>query len=159
MAARPSFALDLKGAYVPFSFNVVVPFDDTPEDLRYLLAVLNSRPLWFWFQRYAKRRGIGLEINGNVLERTPLRRIDFANAKDRNAHDRLTDLVDRIIKLGADRLTGLSAHDRVSIGREIGGMEKEIDGIVSELYGLSTVDVVSVEAATTLDEEEQEKSA
>ena len=67
MAARPSFVAAERSVYVPFSVNVFVPHEGRPEHLYYFMAILNSRLLWKWFQHYAKRRGVGLEINGNVL--------------------------------------------------------------------------------------------
>ncbi len=71
---RPAFVAEPGPAYVPFSVNVFVP-DVAQHDweLDYLAGVLGSQLLWTWFQHHAKSRGNGLEINGHVLARAPIR--------------------------------------------------------------------------------------
>jgi hypothetical protein len=89
LAAEPTFAVATTPAYVPFSTNVVVPHETTPESLFYLAALLNSRPLAEWFRRHAKRRGAGLDISGHVVARAPIHRLDLTNRSDRALHDHL----------------------------------------------------------------------
>ncbi len=124
MAARPAFVPAGVETYVPFSANVFVPAPDVREHLYYFAALLNSRLLWRWFARRAKRRGVGLEINGRVLRESPIRRIDFTNAADRRRHDRLVDLVK--IALAASSNSSAPAAET----------DREIDAVVDDLYGL-----------------------
>lgn len=121
MAARPAFVPALMPVYVPFSVNVFVPGCETHEHLYYLAAVLNSRLLWKWFRHHAKRRGVGLELNGHVLARAPIRTIDFASPADVVRHDRLVELVGRILERG------------LPLDKET---DRQIDQLVCELYGL-----------------------
>lgn len=120
MAARPAFVPARGPVYVPFSANVFVPDKGVPEHLNYFAAVLNSNMLWQWYRHHAKRRGVGLEINGRVLGETPIRRIDFNSPADRDRHDRLVELVDQM----------LAAN-----GKNNDLIDGEIDEVVSELYG------------------------
>ena len=117
MSRRPALAVAERPVYVPFSVNVFVPDPATREHPGYFAAVLNSRLLWDWFRHHAKRRGVGLEINGGVLARAPIRRIDFHDPADRRRHDRLVALV--------RQMTPAKTGDG------------EIDELVEELYGLS----------------------
>jgi SAM-dependent methyltransferase len=119
MAARPAVVATRGPVYVPFSTNVFVPSADIREDLNYLAALLNSRVLWKWYRHYAKRRGVGLEINGNVLARTPIRRIDFCDPADVARHARLVELASVMAK----------AFDAE--------VDAEIDAMVEELYGVA----------------------
>ena len=120
MARRPAFVPATRPVYVSFSVNVFVPDANVGEHLDYFAAVLNSRLLWRWFERHAKRRGVGLEINGGVLARAPIRRIDFAEPADRRRHDRLVELVGQMLSPKRDRDT----------------VDREIETIVAELYGV-----------------------
>lgn len=79
MGVRPSFVASVSPNYVSFSANVFVPFENTKENIFYISALLNSRLMWYWFKHNAKRRGVGLEINGNVLGKAPICKIDFKN--------------------------------------------------------------------------------
>jgi adenine-specific DNA-methyltransferase len=129
MAARPGFVPTLGPAYVSFSANVFVPSPGREEHLYYWAALLNSRLLENWFAGRAKRRGVGLEINGHLLRETPLRPVDFADGTDRRRHDRLVELVGR-------RLSGSDAEPPEGTGgREQDPIEREIEALVCQGYG------------------------
>jgi len=127
MAPRPAFAPALTPVYVPFSINVFVPDVATREHLYYLAAVLNSRLLWRWFRHHAKQRGVGLEINGHVLARAPIRPIDFASPAEVACHDRLVALVGSRLASAAEET------------------DCEIDDLVNELYGLTEAEIRDVQ--------------
>jgi hypothetical protein len=97
MAARPAFAPAVGPLYVPFSANVFVPHARNRESLFYYAAVLNSRWASDWFGRHAKRRGVGLEINGHVLAEFPMRIVDRARSDERRMHDRIADLAQKVM--------------------------------------------------------------
>lgn len=118
MAVRPAVVAARRPAYVPFSTNVFVPYSELGENLDYLSALLNSRVLWKWYRHHAKYRGVGIEINGHVLARTPIRRIDFSNPADAARHARLAQL--------SAAMTCESAPE----------IDAEIDALVGELYGV-----------------------
>ncbi|MHB8898112.1 MAG: Eco57I restriction-modification methylase domain-containing protein [Thermoguttaceae bacterium] len=143
MAPRPSFAVAHAPTWSSFSTNVFVPGPQVREDLRYFAAILNSRLLWKWFQHHAKRRGVGLEINGHVLARAPIRPADFACPLDVARHDRLVEL--------ADQMQNLSCRRRIAGRPHPGGdwetIDAEIDRLVYELYGLSAADIDAVDSA------------
>ncbi len=147
MAARPAFVPATKPVYVPFSANVFVPHADTREHLHYLTALLDSRLLWKWYAHHAKRRGVGLEINGHVLARTPVRRIDFSHPADRSRHDRLVVLVERMLRLNRDLREARDA-ERAEIAGRISHVDRQIDSLVYELYGADDADVAIVETGT-----------
>ncbi len=136
MASRPAFAWASGPLYVPFSVNVFVPRPGVRENLRWFAAVLNSRLLWAWFARHAKRRGIGLEINGHVLARTPIRTIDFADPTQRAAHDRLVELANQMAA-ATTRLHQAADAERAGLLKRQAAVDREIDAAVSEWYGVA----------------------
>jgi adenine-specific DNA-methyltransferase len=143
MVRRPSFVPAGGPLYVPFSVNVWVPAVGLAEHFYYIAGLLNSRVLWKWYQHTAKHRGINLEINGHVLGRTPIRRIDFALAADRRRHDRMVELVGEMLALGqpADAGTPLRC-------RQMETVDQEIDRLTYELYDLDAAEIALVEANT-----------
>ena len=138
MARRPSFVPACGPLYVPFSVNVWVPAAGLAEHLHYLAGLLNSRLLWKWYQHTAKHRGVNLEINGHVLGRTPIRRIDFTAAADRRRHDCMVELVGEMLAL-------------VQLRRPIESIDQQIDVLTYELYGLDAAEIALVEANTKKD--------
>ena len=129
MSRRPAFVPAVEPVYVPFSVNVFVPSASTGEHLNYLAALLNSRLMWRWYAHHAKRRGVGLEINGHVLAATPIRRIDFSLAAERNMHDRLVELV--------ERMTSLEGLPNQPDREPVEELDHRIDELVEGLYGVN----------------------
>jgi methylase of polypeptide subunit release factors len=133
MARRPAFVPATSPVYVPFSTNVFVPHAHTGEHLHYVTALLNSRLLWKWYRHHAKRRGVGLEINGHVLAQTPIRTIDFSKPREKASHDRLVSLVDETLRLNR-RLREAPAEERTAIDERIARIDGQIDSVVYGLY-------------------------
>ena len=131
-----------------FSVNVFVPVNTTQEHLSYICGLLNSRLLWEWYQHGGKRRGVGLEINGNVLERTPIRRISFSQNKARDRHDRIVQLVARVLSLRARLDAANTADQKTLLQGRIEATDGQIDRRVYELYGLMEEEIAIVEEAT-----------
>jgi adenine-specific DNA-methyltransferase len=130
MGEHPQFLHVRRATYVGFSVNVVRTGDKASFSLTVLTGILNSLPAKLWFERYAKRRGINVEINGALLRSFPL--------PPRNAKTelQLEALVEKRHALPfGDESPAESAH-RASL-------EREIDLCVCCLYG---VDQASVQA-------------
>ena len=140
MARRPAFVAAEGPVYVSFSANVFVPGPDVGEHLNYVAALLNSRLLWKWYEHHAKRRGVGLEINGHVLGQTPIRTIDFSSPTEKACHDRLVRLVDRVVGLNRE-LREVVEGARGAIEERIGELDREIDAVVYGLYGVSEAEM------------------
>lgn len=146
LAVQPSFVPIFGPAYVPFSANVFVPFPAVRESLYYFCGVLNSRILWAWFAHTAKRRGVGLELNGHTLENAPIRRIDFDNLMDVCLHDELVQAVTTRIELETDRAREtLDDSCRKTIADDIVEIELRLDSIVASLYGLSPENIATMD--------------
>lgn len=143
MAPRPSFVPAPEPTYTSFSTNVFLPGERVGEHPNYFAALLNSRLLWKWFRHHAKRRGVGLEINGHVLARAPIRRIDFGSPEETRIHDRLVEFVDRMLELARRRR--LSPESQFEI--EWRQLDQRIDREVYGLYDLSDGDIATIEAA------------
>jgi hypothetical protein len=145
MGRRPAFVPATRPVYVPFSVNVFVPDKNTREHLNYITGVLNSRVVWKWFQHYAKSRGAGLEINGNVLGRAPIRAVDFSDSKDIVRHDRIVSFVNDMLALHARIRAADSEQEKIILQRQMEATDMEIDRLVYDLYGLTAEEIAIVE--------------
>jgi type I restriction-modification system DNA methylase subunit len=148
MAARPTFALAEYPVYVSFSANVFVAFETTAEKLHYITGILNSRLIWKWYQHHAKRRGVGLEINGGVLAKSPIRTIDFSDPTDKARHDRMVEMVKKMLAMHEQLAAARTEQERTMIQRRIEATDAQIDKLVYELYGLTEEEVRVVEEAS-----------
>jgi TaqI-like C-terminal specificity domain len=145
MASRPSFAIADTECYTSFSTNVVVPKNNN-EVIRYaLLGLLNSKVIWYWLSQVAKKRGVGLEINGHTLQDIPV---------PKSLDPGLPEIVE-IAELARERtemeiaLRGarLSSQQVVSERQRMSLIEARIDGCALRLYDLSEADLSSIEAS------------
>ena len=147
MARRPSFVAAWEPLYVPFSANVFVPDTQTREDLNYFAALLNSRLIWKWYRHHAKRRGIGLDLSGGALRKTPIRVIDFSNSRDVAKHDRLVELAGRLTEL-TQQLRAGDPEKAAELEAEFSCVDGEVDAVVYDLYELSEKEIGAVELGT-----------
>ncbi len=114
------FALVPPDVYPTQDITVILPQDDVKEDIRFILAQLNSS-IWFrWLQAKGHVRGGVLEFSEKPLERIPIRLINWQSSKERDIHEEIVILVQYMIDHGFSR-----------------EKQEAIDDLLVELLGLS----------------------
>lgn len=147
MSDRPAFAAAFGSVYVPFSINVVVPKDTSVANVQYLTGILNSKLLWKWFHHRAKRRGANLEINGNVLRRAPIRKINHRNASDRAAFEQVVRLAEAASEARRQISGAKSESDRDYFESKATAVDDQLDDVVYALYRLTSDEKAAVRAS------------
>ena len=111
------------------------PTDGT--DVRYLVGLLNSRLLRWAYRRLTPESGQKAfpQVKVRALRALPIRRIDPNDAADRAAHDRIVELVGRLLDL----------HRRADDHDERRRVDRAIDHAVYELYGLTDEEIQRTE--------------
>ncbi|MDY6911806.1 MAG: N-6 DNA methylase [Chloroflexota bacterium] len=99
----------------------------------YILGLLNSSTLEFWCSGNRKGKGWAGEFVGTPLSQIPIRRIDFNNLGEAETHDLLVKLIEEIIEIKK----ASTSRSR----KRIEQLQREIDTIAFELYGLNQEDV------------------
>ena len=145
MGVRPKFTVALEPSYVNFSVNVVVPHDNSQNNLICLTALLNSRLLWYWFIHRGKKRGIGIEINGKILSKAPILMPD-----DKTPHKFklkaaiITKAKERMV-LESEIREGCTSDES---NQRIQTLEDQLDALIYELYELTAEESNLVKAFT-----------
>jgi hypothetical protein len=140
VAQHGTFVLDSEGTFVDKTCYFI------PSTDKYLLGLLNSRLLLYYFASIAvQRRGGYFEYLTQYVSQLPIRTIDFNNAADKAAHDRMVELVDTMLRLHPRLAAAQTAHDREMIQRQIDATDKQIDALVYQLYGLTDEEIKIVE--------------
>jgi hypothetical protein len=149
LATHNRFALDEQQQYLGLTDTTVLYDDDQPEQLRYLLGLLNSKLLTFRFQFIGKLKSNGiLEYFWNSVSKLTIRRIDFSDAEDEARHEKMVGLVGRMLELHEKLAEAKIERERTVIGHQISATDKQIDNLVYELYGLTDEEIQIVEEAT-----------
>lgn len=108
-------------------------------ELKYILALLNSKLFYFWLKNKCKQKGDVLE-----LYQTPLSEIPIKYSLEQRM---LVNLVDEIIAVKRE-----CSNENISI------IEAEIDLMVYALYSLTYEEVCIVDPNTTITKESYEKN-
>ena len=91
----------------------IVLKSDVREDIRYVLALLNSRLAELYYKRTTVPKANGFYIYKTMfLKEVPIRRIDFTNEADQEIHDRLVSLADSLLSLHRDVEAAKLPHDK-----------------------------------------------
>jgi hypothetical protein len=75
----------------------------------------------------------------------PFRTLDLTKKPDRQAHDNIVALVDKVLILKELEHKETNDHKKNLIGQQISGICKAIDTMVYELYGLTEEEISIVE--------------
>ncbi len=132
LATENRFALDEGPRFLGLTDTTVLYDAGQPEDLRYLLGVLNSRLLTFRFRYLGKLKSGNLrEYFENSVSKLPIPRL----AAEDPSHVRLVTLVDEALSLAGCRAPGLEAVERL------------IDQEVYALFGITPEEQALIEQA------------
>lgn len=125
-------AYDDKQFYTFNSTNCILPKTGSGIELKYLLAILNSRLLnWYYYIRFANKSTLTVNISKTFLEQLPIKEID------RKAQAPFIALVDQILAL-------LEANDYLTDSRKqakVKELETKIDEMVFKLYDLNPEEI------------------
>ena len=115
----------------------------------YLLGLLNSKLIsWYFLALHSVGRRD--DFPKVVLKQTrelPFRKIDFSNSSDVRRHDRVVELVERILALHKQLVVAQISQEKTIIQRQIEATDRQIDQLVYELYGLTEEETKLVEEA------------
>lgn len=135
-------ALDDCRLYADHTLNVLYAKSED-YSLRYILGVLNSALINFIFGR----RHIDIHIKNAYLKGLPIPHIDLDKKESREQHDKMVQMVDSMLKLNQKRLEAATEHERAVLQREIANVDRRIDSLVFDLFGLDDAEIAFVKQA------------
>ena len=151
IAAQASFTFDSKGEFYFVGsgggggggYGIIL---DEKYGLayEYVTGLLNSKVLdWFVKQISTPFRGGYYAYNRQYIERLPI--IIPTSKKERQIHNRLVDLVNQMLTAQTKRQEAFSDSDKKLSEQRISILDRQIDELVYELYGLTDEEIGIVE--------------
>ena len=131
------------------SMQSILPVVGGP-DLNYLLGCLNSDLVSWYFLRRSNiaQRDDFPKIVLKETRNLPIAPIDLADPADKARHDKMMELVHRMLELNKQKHSGKLAPSQVDrVDREIATTDAEIDELVYELYSIAAEEKKIIEAA------------
>jgi len=94
------FALLRGKFYITQDMTCIIKNPEVEEDIKYLLALLNSDLIFKWLKYRGLRRGGVLEFSEEPLSKIPIKRINWEDEDETKLYQKIIDLVEKIILLG-----------------------------------------------------------
>jgi hypothetical protein len=133
--------LDTERHYAFASTNNIL-MTDTWYNIRYLLALLNSQLLnYYYVHRFTNQSKLTVNIAKTFVEQLPLWKLEQTGATDRQQHDRLVQAVDRIQALHRQRCQSNSLDEQTWLQQQIQTVDRQIDRWVYDLYHLTESEI------------------
>jgi type I restriction-modification system DNA methylase subunit len=144
IAKESRFTIDQEGFYLNKTC-FFMPLDDP-----YLLALLNSKVVWFFLKNTCSvlgdpNKGGRLLQQKIYIDQIPIRTVDLGKAEDKKIHDDLVALVNNMLDLHEQVQMASFDSEKEPIQRQIAATDKKIDGLVYKLYGLTQEEIKIVE--------------
>ena len=134
------FSFDDKFKYLSFS-NMTVIFDTNENfNLKYILALLNSKLLTFRYRSLGKQTGNGIyEYFPNGISKLPIPQIPLEEQKT------FAELADKMIELNKELQDCKTPKEEKLLKIQIAKTDEKIDQLVYELYDLAPEEISIVE--------------
>lgn len=102
----PYRAPENRFAYDPYQcyndggdIRVIAPKNDISVQLKYILGILNSKTINYYYKFIGRPKGNVYEYFVEPLSRIPIHKINLSNPSEKSAHDNLVSLVDRMLAI------------------------------------------------------------
>jgi len=150
LSDRANFAVGTGDLFLTGTAGVtsIIPDPSIKEDLKYILGLLNSRPIALYAVTHSPPFSGGFfKFSAPYLRKLPIRRIDFRNAADKVRHDKLVGLVDKMLMLMPKLRAAKSESEKATLQNAVTATNRQIDQIVYELYDLTPKEIALIEGA------------
>lgn len=125
---------------------VITPQEQVKFSLKYLLGLINSSLLNFYYVKFLKStKKVFSEIQARQLAQLPIHIINFSNSIESSQHDKIVSFVEQMLELNKRLLKAKTPQEIESLERQIKITDKAIDSLVYELYGLNDEEIKIVE--------------
>jgi hypothetical protein len=128
-------------AYFADSTNSIAVLPQSAYKREYLVGLLNSKLFQWRFKITSSNNNVGT----NELESLPFRTINFDDPADKARHDRMVQLVERMVTLHRQLAEARTPHDKTFLQAQIDATDREIDRLVYDLYSLTEEEIAIVE--------------
>ena len=119
---------------------------DKTHSKNYFLGILNSRLMSFYLRQVCPPKlGGYTRFNANNLNELPVRVLDDANVGDKTRYERIVELVEQMLATKPQLAAAQSDKDKDFYGHKCESLDRQIDALVYELYGLTDKEVKIVE--------------
>jgi hypothetical protein len=128
--------------------NLHIIINNSNLNLLFFLGLINSKLLNFCYEIINPEKGEALaEVKKNHVEQLPISIVDLTKKTDKDKHDNLVSLVDKMLELKKKEQTETTPQSKIIVQRQIEATDKEIDRAVYGLYGVGEDEIKIIEGS------------
>lgn len=145
--ARISCTLDNQKFYLLSSVYSCLPLANCDLNIRYVLGILNSNLVQYYMQKLCFDNNIGAFTKARIFhyQILPIKLVNLGNEKERKLHDRIVNLVDQMLTTKKLLNSATTDKDKNFYENKCNTLDRQIDRLVYELYGLTEEEIKIVE--------------
>jgi hypothetical protein len=128
--------------------RVIVLKSNIDSSIKYILGIVNSKLLNWYYQFIGKPKGNSREYFNKPLSLIPIRIIDFSNPTEKADHDQMVSLAEQMLNLNKKLNNAKLPQEKNLLQRQIETTDKQIDQSVYKLYDLTDEEIKIVESET-----------
>lgn len=114
----------------------------------YFLGLLSSRLINWYVYRFIFAKAIRtMHFDGPVTSRIPMPDLSLATKQDKAQHDKLVKFVEQMLAAKRDEAAAATESDKTYFANKCRSLDRRIDALVYELYGLTDEEIALVESA------------
>lgn len=115
-------------------------------DTKFILGVLNSALISWYSYRFIFANAIRtMHFDSPVTKKIPFCKLDLNERSDKIKYDKICEAVNVLIKLNKEIATAKTPQEKTALQRQIDALDKQIDQLVYQLYGLTEEEIRIVE--------------
>jgi hypothetical protein len=112
----------------------------------YVLGLLNSKAIDYYHKKISTNfRGGWFGYDAKIIRNIPIRTINFSDPAEKAQHDKMVSLVERMLALHKSLKSTHNPQEADRLTREVESVDRAIDSLVYELYGLTEEEIRIIE--------------
>ena len=120
--------------------------ENVPYNLKYLLGLLNSHLLRFYYvSRFTNKSSLTVDTSNTFLDELPILPINLSDSVEKAQHNKMVSFVEQMLALNKKIELAQTPQEKERLKRQITVTVQEIDSLVYELYGLNDDEIRIVE--------------
>ena len=141
-------SIDTQKKYALNTLVVVSAKPDCPYNLRYVLALFNSKLLNFYYVNFLKSsKKVFSEVQARQVEQLPIPALDLSDPPDKTRHDEMVAKVEQMLEAKKQLSKAQTDKDKTYYENKCDALDRQIDRLVYDLYGLTEDEIRIVEGA------------
>ena len=119
--------------------------------LKFVLGIASSKAIaWYWVRSFFDQKRTFPKIKKDALLSIPIPRLNFSDPNDKHKHDELVAKVEQMLAAKEALAEALMSKDKNFYERKCDSLDRQIDRLVYDLYGLTEEEIAIVEEAAEL---------